>query len=98
MLTQRPRRAGGGRGLPDTILPEQGVEQVDELAHDGGDRDLMGLAPGSEAFVADLEGGFAADRGRSGHVQQMAWVGATAADGPATAVLAGVAAARGEAE
>ena len=35
---------------PATLLPQQGVGQHDELAHDGDDGDLVGLAGGLEAL------------------------------------------------
>ena len=53
---------------------------------------------GTEALVADLEEGFAGDCKRSGDVAQMAWMGATAADGATATALAGVVFERGEAE
>ena len=90
--------AGGRLGLPEAILAEQGIEQADELAHDGDEDDLVRLAAGREAFVKGLGGGFAADRGEGGHVQQLARMGAAAANGAAAAVLSGVAVEGGEAE
>ena len=93
-----PQCAGGRLGLPEAILAEQGVEQADELAHDGDEGDLVRLAAGEESFVEGLGRGFATDRGQGRHVEQVARLGAAAADGAAAAVLAGVAVEGSEAE
>ena len=90
--------AGGRLGLPETILAEQGVEQADELAHDGDEGDLGRLAAGEESFVEGLGRGFATDCGQGRHGEQVARLGAAAADGAAAAVLAGVAVEGSEAE
>ena len=89
---------GGRLGLPEAILAEQGVEQADKLAHDGDEGDLGRLAAGEESFVEGLGRGFATDRGQGRHVEQVARLGAAAADGATAAVLAGVAVEGSEAE
>ena len=90
--------AGGRLGLPSVVLAQEGVEQAGEPAHDSDEGDLVLLAGGGEAFVAGLGGRFAADRGQGGHVEQLAGLGAAAADAAATAVLSGVAVEGGDAE
>ena len=90
--------AGGRLGLPEAVLAQEGVEHADEPAHDGEEGDLVRLAGGGEALVAGLGGRFPADRGQGCHVEQMARLGAAAADGAAAAVLSGVAVEGGETE
>ena len=90
--------AGGRLGLPGAVLAQEGVEQAGEPAHDSDEGDLVLLAGGGEALVAGLGGRFAADRGQGGHVEQLAGLGAAAADAAATAVLSGVAVEGGDAE
>ena len=90
--------AGGRGGLPEAVLAQEGVEQAGESAHDGNEGDLVRLAAGDEALVAGLGGRFPAHRGQGCHVEQMARLGAAAADGAVAAVLSGVAVEGGEAE
>ena len=90
--------SGWRGGLPEAVFAEEGVEQAGEAAHDGDERDLVRLAVGGEALVAGLGGRLEAAGGQGGHVEQVARLGAAAADGAAAAVLAGIAVEGGEAE
>ena len=56
---RRPR--GPGYGLPFAVCAEQGVDERDQLAHDGDDGDLVLLAAGAEALEEGLHLGIEAD-------------------------------------
>ena len=53
-------RSGGAR-LPFAVGAEQGVDERDQLAHDGDHGDLVLLAAGAEALEEGLHLGIAAD-------------------------------------
>ena len=61
-LRRRPREARCREcGLPFAVGAEQGVDERDQLAHDGDHGDLMLLAAGAEALEEGLHLGIEAD-------------------------------------
>ena len=76
------RLAGGRLRLPRAVVPQQGVDEGEQRAHDGDGGDLVLAALGGQASVEGLAGGMAADRGDSGHVQQLARMGSRRAGRP----------------
>ena len=70
------RLAGGRLRLPGAVVPQQGVDEGEELARDGDEGHLALPALGNQAVVQGLAGGVAADGCASGHVQQVAGMGA----------------------
>ena len=54
---------------PWLAVPEDGVEDDQELAHGGGERELLGFAGGDQALVEGPEPGIVADRDQGCHVE-----------------------------
>ncbi len=84
---------GGDQRLPEAVVAKQGVGEHDELADDGGDRDLVRFAAVGQPLVEDAHVGVAAAGGSAGHVEHLARAGPPAAD---MASAAGCAAVAGE--
>ena len=57
--------------LPDSIVPEHGVEGCDHLSHDGDDNDFGFLVGRSETIVEDFEGGIVSGSTEGGHVKDV---------------------------
>ena len=94
MLAKRPCSASSL--LPGSAGAEHGIEDHDQLAHAGGQRDLGRLPGLAQSFVEAGDGGVGATHGREhGHVQAGAQRRPAALDHAPSAHLAAVAAERG---
>ncbi len=82
---------GGDQRLPEAVVAKQGVGEHDELADDGGDRDLVRFAAVGQPLVEDAHVGVAAAGGSAGHVEHLARAGPPAADMASAAGPGGVA-------
>ena len=67
---------GGDQRLPEAVVAKQGVGEHDELADDGGDRDLVRFAAVGQPLVEDAHVGVAAAGGSAGHVEHLCAGGA----------------------
>ena len=84
---------GGDQRLPGAVVAKQGIGEHDELADDGGDRDLVRLTRVDQPLVEDAHVGVRTAGGSAGHVEHLARAGPPAAD---MASAAGSAAVAGE--
>ena len=66
--------------LPETIGCEQGVDEDDELSHDGGDGDLGWFSGGDEAPIFGLQVRVEPHRNQRGHVEGLAKSRVTSVD------------------
>lgn len=66
--------------LPWSLIPEDGVEDREELPHASGEGELGGSPGGSEALIEVFDGVISAGSGECGHVQGAADIGASALD------------------
>ena len=72
---------GGDQRLPEAVIAKQGVGEHDELADDGGDRDLVRFAAVGQPLVEDAHVGVAAAGGSASHVEHLARAGPPARTG-----------------
>ena len=72
---------GGDQRLPEAVVAKQGVGEHDELADDGGDRDLVRFAAVGQPLVEDAHVGVAAAGGSASHVEHLARAGPPARTG-----------------
>src|SRR5688572_19198585 len=85
------RRRGMAGLAPLAAIAQDGVEDGEELADAGGERELGRLATADEALVEGLDRGLAPDRGQGRHVGGGADSAAAAREDPAAAEGAAVA-------
>src|SRR4051794_20240452 len=79
------------RRIPLLAALDHDVENADQLAHAGGQRDLLQFAPGEQALVEGLQGRIVPRRrSHAGHVQRVARSAASALDVPLSATSATV--------
>ena len=77
-------------GFPRGVVFEHGVEDDEEFSHAGGDRFFGLFAVGAKSFVEVFDSGIATDGGEGGHVEGVADVKSSAADGAGAGLLAAV--------
>jgi len=66
------------------------IEEDDEFAHDGDERDFLGLTSSDDASVEGFQDGIETCSYEGGHIKDAAHFQATASDDTASAVLAAV--------
>lgn len=71
-------RDGRGLGLEEAVPAEHGVDEGEQLSHEGDEGDLL-LGVVAQALAGGLEPAMAARRGGGGHVEQLARMGEAAA-------------------
>src|SRR3954468_11992801 len=85
-------------GPPWGGVPNDGIEDREELSHDGDKGNLLRPSARGEPIVEGPEGGAAADGGQRRHVQHVAHRGSASGNGPPAPHQAGVAVDRGDAD